>query len=910
MPMPKMNPKKSSNSVNEIIHFANRKGGPADPLSRAAFTSAIVAALRDLENRSPPVANDLGQRAYGKLQYDLPLISPEELEGLTDTLRASLQLKSGQPLFPITSKLLENVVAGARAPAMIGPPSSSTQSQRSTSTAGSSAAGTGSSEAGAVVAARPDSTTVPTASASGASGHDGGTTPQSTPAASTSESVIPCLRDVSLLNPDQQRLCKAFRALCAVIFVQLVSHSLAVSEQDTWALLYATPGSDQDENEDDAEGSGNGGVLPRDGTAAGAAQGTASSIRAEEAARVGELSARLGGATLTAAINNADTPSPNHHHHHQQQQQQQQQQQEELSAHSVSGCKIVAPGCSRQDAADRPGTLTCGQSGRVPECIKECIENGGLRTQERRSCTLYEEVQAADEDGDDFVFEDLEVPSATYSAASNGNLSHATVSQPSPPPYSWPPLRGRLLWLSGQVSYALLDEPDLWRDGELLQGVFQLLRALGAHRHAQELQPLLHAYVGLVADRIVAEPSELSCLDNLWDAVGLQCVASLPQVGRHRSARGGGGVERSQGLLLAEATTCLSLVATLSQQLTGASAKLRLWQQVHKHMLPLLERCLGELARTVGPSTKQVAVAKALTHQAQQQLKLTQPTELKGPGAEEVAAIVLVCQVLDFYVQQRPGNADLAASLKGTGVLASLSVLFAAAGALPGAESLRSAALCCAASGRELHAWMLAVPGVDKTLAAPPFQEGGPHEAHGAVWELLGNNGSSSLALSILAGGAATEKAVRVHALLQLLAKAAACRGGRGPGCSGLWSSAVERSMRDLSAALRREQAGGAAAVSGRIASEDVGRGRGAAAGNEGMSEAVEPQNEMAAAGQNGNQNEEVQEEDEEEDEEEKLHLLDPTALQRRRARQLYPACWRILKQLLTSSVDCSSKTD
>ncbi len=71
-------------------------------------------------------------------------------------------------------------------------------------------------------------------------------------------------------------------------------------------------------------------------------------------------------------------------------------------------------------------------------------------------------------------------------------------------------------------------------------------------------------------------------------------------------------------------------------------------------------------------------------------------------------------------MQQRPGNADLAASLKGTGVLASLSVLFTAAGAESGAESLRSAALCCAASSRELHSWMLAVPGVAKTLTGGP----------------------------------------------------------------------------------------------------------------------------------------------------------------------------------------------
>lgn len=44
----------------------------ADP-SRLAFTSAIVAALKDLDTRKAPSSAELGQRAYAKLQYDLPV---------------------------------------------------------------------------------------------------------------------------------------------------------------------------------------------------------------------------------------------------------------------------------------------------------------------------------------------------------------------------------------------------------------------------------------------------------------------------------------------------------------------------------------------------------------------------------------------------------------------------------------------------------------------------------------------------------------------------------------------------------------------------------------------------------------------------------------------------------------------
>ena len=59
--------------------------------------------------------------------------------------------------------------------------------------------------------------------------------------------------------------------------------------------------------------------------------------------------------------------------------------------------------------------------------------------------------------------------------------------------------------------------------------------------------------------------------------------------------------------------------------------------KVHKHVLPLLERCLGELARAVAPAPVQVAAAA-------KQAAGGAPAQ-KGPGPEEVAAIVLVCQV-------------------------------------------------------------------------------------------------------------------------------------------------------------------------------------------------------------------------------------------------------------------------
>lgn len=205
--------------------------------------------------------------------------------------------------------------------------------------------------------------------------------------------------------------------------------------------------------------------------------------------------------------------------------------------------------------------------------------------------------------------------------------------------------------------------------------------------------------------------------------------------------------------------------------------------------------------------------------------------------------------------------------------------------------------------------------------AAPPFQEGAPYEAHGAVWQLLASSsssaaatsktssskagaaatapavsngtgtssGGSSLALGILAGGSAPEKAPRVHTFLQLLTKAASCRGssgGRGGGSGGskLWGPEVERAMRELLAALREG--------TGRAASA------GAGAGGSGTQESGNGQASGAGGGES------------DDDDEEKLQLLDPEALLRRRARQLHPACWRMLKQLLTSGPEAGGKTD
>ncbi|KAG2450559.1 hypothetical protein HYH02_005060 [Chlamydomonas schloesseri] len=853
----------------------------------------------------------MGQRAYAKLQYDLPLVSVEELQGLAETLRCSLQLKSGQPPLALTSKLLENVVAGARAPpappagaapaaapvaAPVAAAEGAAESEGAAAATGEASAAPGATGGAPSPSSKPapspgtastlvTGTTSTTDAAATTANADAHTNTNTSSAAATaaappsgSSNGSSSLLDPALLQADRGQLCGAYRALCAALFVDLVGHCLALPEPDTWALLHAVGSAD-------GEG-GEGGEAGKEGDQVDA--------EGEERAADHEQAAAPNGA--------GQQPG------------------------DEAGAEGLPEGLKQWMAAQRAaGGPAAGQQ---PDAAADAAAAAAAAA--ARSAVIYEEVEAVEEDGDDFVFEDLEelpgpssrttaTASTSAPAARGAGRAAAAGSEtllPLPqalsgpmPPYSWPALRSRLLRLSNQVSYVLLEDEALWGDGRLMGGVFQLLRALGAHRHAQELQPLLHAYVGLVADRLAAAPAEIACLDSLWDAVGLPALAALPA----RGAAGGGARKApGQGVLLAEASTCLSLVASLAGQLSAASAKSRLWQQVHQHVLPLLERCLGELARAVAPAPAQAAAAA-------KQAAGAAPAQ-KGPGPEEVASIVLVCQVLDFYVVQRPGNVDLGAALRASGVLASLCRLLAAAADLPGGEPLRGAALGIAASSTELHAWMWAVPGVAGALTAPPFQEGGPYEAHGAVWQLLaasspatsksstmkagaaataGNGATnpssgSSLALSILDGGATPEKAPRVHGLLQLLTKAASCRGGgggRGGGSSKLWGPDVERAMRELLAALR-EGTGRGAATGAAPEVEGSGRQEGGSKGGDGP----------AQNGAGG-----VESDDDDDD---KLQLLDPEALLQRRARQLHPACWRMLKQLLTSGPEAGGKTD
>ncbi len=405
--------------------------------------------------------------------------------------RGTLHLKAGTRPLPLSAKMLANIVAGARAHVQtVGPAPTAAATSRQ-----SSAAFPAAGEPDKAASTRTSAGGDPGASAGEApangnshAGTDGNADDVATAAASATsaqgelgshrteeeeeqqrqqQQLEEQQRQQQLqeLQLQQQRLQAAYRRLCAVVLVPLVTHCLAVPEQETWALLHGLRplgrGGEEEEDGEEEEGEG---------------PGTSNTDGGGDAER------------------------------------------------DIRRIQEGMAGVATSDAEGIPSSLAAAAAAAASHPSAASSEP---------AARLYEESLAAEEDGDDFVFEDLDPsprPPAPPTFQPPSSISTpTTLTLPAPPPYDWPALRSRLLGLSSHVSYGLLDEPSLWSDGQLVQEVFELLRALGAHRHSGELQPLLHAYVGLVADRIADQPQELGCLDSLWDAVGVPCLATAPQ---------------------------------------------------------------------------------------------------------------------------------------------------------------------------------------------------------------------------------------------------------------------------------------------------------------------------------------------------------------------------------------------
>lgn len=309
------------------------------------------------------------------------------------------------------------------------------------------------------------------------------------------------------------------------------------------------------------------------------------------------------------------------------------------------------------------------------------------------SVAIYEASEAAvqDEDGDEYEpYEPLDTAQHATHNARNGS-SHQQQQQQA---YSWLELRHRMLSLAHQVQYNLLCCESLWQQQAAAEHVLQVLRALGAHSHAAELQPMVHAYAGLLVDRVAAAPTHMHLLQQMWEALGL-------------TAQGGGAgnvaaVIGQQGQLLnrhyttgqglpAEAVLGLTAAATVWQQVSGSSSsRSRLWRLMYDNLFPLLEQCTEQLAYHSSSGSNQNRIRKcAGDSQDANRLGAAQQQQEQQAAGERLGHVLLVSHVMELLVIGRPVSVDAAGQLTQLGATRNLVQLFVQHSSDVAAEPLR-----------------------------------------------------------------------------------------------------------------------------------------------------------------------------------------------------------------------------
>ena len=277
--------------------------------------------------------------------------------------------------------------------------------------------------------------------------------------------------------------------------------------------------------------------------------------------------------------------------------------------------------------------------------------------------------EASEQDEDGCVYEDMcpgvpEVPlglTRPHPSSAPSQLSCSSTMGGEPrcgSGINWQDLRSRILSLGSHATYSVVSHTSDWSPtgdpmgtdggsgcGNALEAVLGLLRVLGIHSRASDLTPLLHTYVNLLADRLCEAPECIaSCLGQLWDALGVEQMATSSSSGLTRplpssSKRGGGGGAREASVIPAEASAAFSLVAQLAAHycvrsatprsdagLTGGASSLgtdavaaaggmlprqALWRQVHcGRLLELAAVRLVDLAvaPTQGPQQRAAAL--------------------------------------------------------------------------------------------------------------------------------------------------------------------------------------------------------------------------------------------------------------------------------------------------------------
>jgi hypothetical protein len=288
------------------------------------------------------------------------------------------------------------------------------------------------------------------------------------------------------------------------------------------------------------------------------------------------------------------------------------------------------------------------------------------------SICIYELQEAAQQDADDEEYEAFEV---TQPPAAANSSSLAAEQQQLQQQYSWPALQHKLCSLAEHVHYSLLSFEPLWQEQQAAQHLLQLLRALGVHSHAEDLQPVLHAYVGVLVDRLAAVPADLPLLQQLWEALGLtggQGVGFKASSSSSSSSR--------QQALPSEAVLGFSVAASVWGQLPGTNARSKLWRLMYDNFLPLLEQCSEQLAYNAASSAKK---------QQQQQ------AAVQGEG---FAHALLLCHVFELLLLGSPAAVDVAGQMVQQGVMRSLVVLFGQHAGNAAAEPIRCARVHCTCS--------------------------------------------------------------------------------------------------------------------------------------------------------------------------------------------------------------------
>ncbi|KAF5839296.1 hypothetical protein DUNSADRAFT_1169 [Dunaliella salina] len=706
------------------------------PQDKHKVTRDLILALEQLQataNSSKP-KQDLASACYVKLHFDFPLVGAAEVNALADLVQHCLELKMGAGLGPlskylVTAKFVDNIVHGAKQPPPLPAPTSAGLVHTRIAPSSSSSSSSAPLPASSLASNTPHAAPEPPLSAA------------NTAAAAAKGAASGDASAASLLRAAYQRL-------CTYVLLRYTAVALRVPEWDAQRMFaaYEVPHAENDEEE----------VRGRSGLCKDGGMGPAGLDGDEGAADKGKQGGSLtqtqhlshsdGGTgsnegCARQVVNNgveAAEPDPDdfefepleepagvpigngsHEHCHHIAPPQGHTGHASLSApspqhscatHALRPC--ISGATAAAAAAEVPGRQ--GSWGELlrklhalvsPDNLDALMPAAGTGEAAARSSSTSTTTASS--------IHPTTTPAKSLS--SNGAASKTSWgSSSSEKKATNSANHGRDEGMGSSSAAAAAADVDAWRLSDTGGALMELLRSIGVHAHAADLQPMLQACVALLGRRLAAHPEEMAAgLQQLWDTLGVCGVASMPPAPQGYSTGGtaaGGQQQQHQQnrlVLAPEANIALTLLADLASCHISSQGRTALWRHINLHTLPVLKRCLEDVAaaRQVSPDT--------------------------------LAAVTLISKVVLFYLEHAPGGFNAPSALLSAGVVRGLAVALPRFGPLPDAHELRTAVLLCASGSPEVCSWVAAVPGVSATLSGPAFQLGSWGEAHGALWQLL-----------------------------------------------------------------------------------------------------------------------------------------------------------------------------